>query len=60
MFVVSGAPIFNQDRWAIAPSASGPTSRITAQNVPAIAQRVLTCCREISASLGTRAKKTLT
>jgi DNA-binding IclR family transcriptional regulator len=53
-----GAPIFNQDRWAIAAvSVSGPTSRITAQNVPAIAQRVLTCCREISASLGTRAKK---
>jgi len=53
-----GAPIFNADRWAIAAvSVSGPTSRITPQNVRAIAQRVLTCCREISASLGMRAKK---
>jgi DNA-binding IclR family transcriptional regulator len=53
-----GAPIFNEDRWAIAAvSISGPTSRITAQNVRAIAQRVLTCCREISASLGMQAKK---
>jgi DNA-binding IclR family transcriptional regulator len=53
-----GAPIFNEDRWAIAAiSISGPTSRITAQNVRAIAQRVLTCCREISFSLGIQAKK---
>jgi DNA-binding IclR family transcriptional regulator len=53
-----GAPIFNEDRWAIAAvSISGPTSRITAQNVRAIAQRVLTCCSEISASLGIQAKK---
>jgi DNA-binding IclR family transcriptional regulator len=53
-----GAPIFNEDGWAIAAvSISGPTSRITAQNVGAIAQRVLTCCREISAALGTQAKK---
>ena len=53
-----GAPIFNEDRWAIAAvSISGPTSRVTAQNARAIAQRVLTCCREISASLGMRAKK---
>src|SRR5216683_1948149 len=53
-----GAPIFNADRWAIAAvSVSGPTSRITPQNVRAIAQRVLTCCGEISASLGMRAKK---
>src|SRR5215469_8746787 len=53
-----GAPIFNEDRWAIAAvSISGPTSRVTAKNVSAIAQRVLTCCREISASLGMRAKK---
>jgi DNA-binding IclR family transcriptional regulator len=53
-----GAPIFNEDRWAIAAvSISGPTSRITAQNVRSIAQRVLTCCREISASLGMQAKK---
>jgi len=53
-----GAPIFNEDRWAIAAvSISGPTSRITAQNVRAMAQQVLTCCREISASLGMQAKK---
>lgn len=53
-----GAPIFNEDRLAIAAvSISGPTSRITAQNIRAIAQRVLTCCREISASLGMHAKK---
>ena len=48
-----GAPIFNEDGWAIAAvSISGPTSRVTSKNVSAIAQRVLTCCREISASLG--------
>lgn len=53
-----GAPIFNEHRWAIAAvSISGPTSRITAQNIRAIAQRILTCCREISASLGMQAKK---
>src|SRR5258707_3980872 len=53
-----GAPIFNADLWAIAAvSVSGPTSRITPRSVRAIAQRVLTCCREISASLGMRAKK---
>lgn len=53
-----GAPILNEDGWAIAAvSVSGPTSRITPQNARALAQRVLTCCREISGSLGTRAKK---
>ena len=53
-----GAPIFNADRWAIAAvSVSGPTSRITPQNARALAQRVLTCCREISGSQGMRAKK---
>src|SRR5882724_7388004 len=50
-----GAPIFNENHWAIAAvSVSGPTSRITAQNVPEIAEHVLQCCREISASLGLR------
>lgn len=54
-----GAPIFNEGRSAMAAvSISGPTSRITAQNIRAIAQRVLTCCREISASLGMQARKT--
>src|SRR6266403_619321 len=53
-----GAPILNEDGWAIAAvSVSGPTSRITPQNVRAIALRVMTCCREISAALGMRAKK---
>jgi len=53
-----GAPILNEDGWAIAAvSVSGPTSRITPQNARALAQRVLTCCREISGSLGMRAKK---
>jgi DNA-binding IclR family transcriptional regulator len=53
-----GAPILNQNHYAIAAvSVSGPSSRITAQRVPAIAEHVLTCCREISASLGLRAKR---
>jgi len=53
-----GAPILNEDGWAIAAvSVSGPTSRVTPQNVRAIAQRVLTCSLEISAALGMRAKK---
>src|ERR1700726_3925130 len=53
-----GAPVLNEDHWAIAAvSVSGPSSRITAQRVPAIAERLLICCREISASLGLRAKK---
>lgn len=54
-----GAPIFNEGRSAIAAvSISGPTSRITAQNIKATAQHVLTCCREIFASLGMQARKT--
>jgi DNA-binding IclR family transcriptional regulator len=53
-----GAPIFDDNRRAIAAvSVSGPSSRITAQSVPAIAEHVLRCCREISASLGMHAKK---
>ena len=53
-----GAPIFNEDRWAIAAvSVSGPTSRITPQSVPVLAQHLLTCCRDISASLGVRQRK---
>jgi DNA-binding IclR family transcriptional regulator len=53
-----GAPILNEDGWAIAAvSVSGPTSRITPQHARALAQRVLTCCREISGSLGMRAEK---
>ncbi len=53
-----GAPIFDDRRRAIAAvSVSGPTSRITAQSMPEIAERLLLCCREISASLGLRGKK---
>ncbi|HZD50130.1 MAG TPA: IclR family transcriptional regulator C-terminal domain-containing protein, partial [Silvibacterium sp.] len=54
-----GAPIFNEHHRAIAAvSVSAPTSRITVQSVPAIAEQLLQCCREISASLGlhTRSK----
>ncbi len=53
-----GAPIFNENHRAIAAvSVSGPSSRITSQSLPAIAKHLLSCCREISASLGMRAKK---
>lgn len=53
-----GAPIFNDDHRAIAAvSVSGPTSRITVQSVPGIAEHLLRCCHDISASLGLNAKK---
>jgi DNA-binding IclR family transcriptional regulator len=53
-----GAPIFDEHRRAIAAvSVSGPTSRITAPNMPDIAEHLLRCCRDISLSLGMHAKK---
>jgi len=53
-----GAPIFNDNHRPIAAvSISGPASRITAQSVPAIAEQLMRCCRDISASLGLREKK---
>jgi DNA-binding IclR family transcriptional regulator len=53
-----GAPIFNDHHRAIAAvSVSGPASRITVQSVPGIAEHVLRCCRDISASLGLSTKK---
>src|SRR5258708_293049 len=53
-----GAPVLNEDHRAIAAvSVSGPSSRITAQRVPAIAEHLLICCREISASLALRVNK---
>lgn len=53
-----GAPIFDGDHRAIAAlSVSGPAARITVQNVPAIAEHLLRCCREISTSLGMHRKK---
>lgn len=50
-----GAPILNDaGRPVAAVSISGPASRITEENVPGMAEHLLKCCREISASLGTR------
>jgi len=53
-----GAPIFNEHHRAIAAvSVSGPASRITVQSVATIAEHLLRCCREISASLGLPSKR---
>lgn len=53
-----GAPIFNEERRAIAAvSVSGPSSRITAQSVPGIAEHLLRCCRDISGALGMQTRK---
>jgi DNA-binding IclR family transcriptional regulator len=53
-----GAPIFNQDHRPIAAiSVSGPTLRISVQSVPALAERLLRCSREISTSLGSQPRK---
>jgi DNA-binding IclR family transcriptional regulator len=53
-----GAPIFNENQRAIAAvSLSGPTSRIAAQKVPSMAEHLLLCSREISASLGLSRKR---
>jgi DNA-binding IclR family transcriptional regulator len=53
-----GAPILNENgRPVAAVSVSGPSSRITQQSVPGIAEHLLRCCREISASLGVRERR---
>ena len=53
-----GAPILNESgRPVAAVSVSGPSSRITQQSVPGIAEHLLRCCRDISASLGTRERR---
>lgn len=53
-----GAPIMNEAGHPMAAvSISGPTSRITQQSVPGIAEHLLRCCREISASLGVRERR---
>lgn len=53
-----GAPILNErGRPVAAVSVSGPSSRITQQSVPGIAEHLLRCCREISASMGTKDKR---
>ena len=48
-----GAPILNSDGFPVAAiSVSGPTSRITQQKVPLVAKRLITCCADISKSMG--------
>ena len=47
-----GAPIFDENRYPIAAvSVSGPSARIRVQNLPAIAELLVRCCGDISASL---------
>ncbi len=53
-----GAPIFDENQMPIAAlSVSAPTGRIRAQNALAIAQQLLLCCAEISASLRMQRRK---
>jgi len=53
-----GAPILSDTGQPLAAvSISGPTSRITQQSVPGLAEHLMRCCREISASLGGRERK---
>ncbi|MFP5228378.1 MAG: IclR family transcriptional regulator [Acidobacteriota bacterium] len=53
-----GAPILNEAGFPMAAiSISGPTSRITQQSVPGIAEHLVRCCREISGSLGVRERR---
>lgn len=53
-----GAPILNESGHPMAAvSVSGPTSRITQQSVPGIAEHLVRCCREISTSLGVRERR---
>lgn len=47
-----GAPILDENHTPIAAlSMSGPTARVRPQNVPLIAERLVRCCSEVSASL---------
>lgn len=53
-----GAPILNSEGRAIAAvSISGPTFRLTRSKVPTIARRIISCCDQISHSLGYKTKK---
>jgi DNA-binding IclR family transcriptional regulator len=53
-----GAPIFDSNRHPVAAvSVSGPASRITVQSVPAIAEKLIRCCNEISRTLGIHDKR---
>ncbi|OJV44009.1 MAG: hypothetical protein BGO25_12850 [Acidobacteriales bacterium 59-55] len=48
-----GAPILNADGQPVAAiSLSGPTFRMTMHRVPAIAKRLVSCCADISKTLG--------
>jgi DNA-binding IclR family transcriptional regulator len=50
-----GAPIFDERHQAIAAvSVSGPATRITAPNMPEIAEHLLRCCRDISLGMHAR------
>jgi DNA-binding IclR family transcriptional regulator len=53
-----GAPVFDENHMPIAAvSISGPSGRIRTQNVPVIAEHLLRCCGEISASLRMHRRK---
>jgi DNA-binding IclR family transcriptional regulator len=53
-----GAPIMNESGHPVAAvSVSGPSSRITQQSVPGIAEHLLRCCREVSTALGARERR---
>lgn len=53
-----GAPIFDENRIPIAAvSISGPTARIRPQNAGVIAEKIVRCCAEISASLLNQSRK---
>lgn len=53
-----GAPIFDDNRYPIAAvSISGPSARIRVQMVPSIAEHVMHCCEDISASLRIERRK---
>lgn len=53
-----GAPVFDDNHYPIAAvSISGPSGRIRVQNLPSIAQHVMRCCEEISASLRIQRRK---
>jgi len=53
-----GAPIFDENNTPVAAlSMSGPTARVRAQNAPIIAEKLIRCCAEVSASLQTHPRK---
>lgn len=53
-----GAPIFDENNVPVAAlSMSGPKARVTTHNAPMIADRLIRCCAEVSASLRTHQKR---